>query len=83
MKHSITTWPRQLETRITRKSGQRVLVKLGGQFSQMRFYVMEADEMQYRPVAYRQGLDKVTITELAEIQHEFKKNEALLKGGRA
>lgn len=83
MTHSINTWPRQLETKIIRENGVKLIVKMGGRYSQMRFYVKERGQIGYRQIPYRQGLDKVTISELAEIQQEFKKNEALLKGGRA
>lgn len=79
MIHSITTWPRQLETRIERLSGQKLIVRLGGKYSQMRFYVKERHETNYRLVPYRQGLAKVTITELSEIHKEFERNKAVLK----
>ena len=83
MTHSINTWPRQLETTITRDNGAKLIVKMGGRYSQMRFYLKERGQTGYRQIPYRQGLDKVTISELAEIQQEFKRNEAMLKIGRA
>ncbi|WP_342086074.1 hypothetical protein [Dyadobacter sp. OTU695] len=60
-----------METRIRRESGAKIIVRVGGKRSLMRFYLKDRGQGSYKVISYRDGLDKVTITELAEIQREF------------
>lgn len=66
-----------LETRIRRDDGVKIIVRLGGKKALMRFFLKRRGQADYRLIPYRDGLNKVTIPELAEIQREFLSWKAL------
>jgi hypothetical protein len=72
MTHPAKVWPRFWQTRIARQSGQNIIVTISGRFAHMRFFVQDPGTV-YRRVPYCQGLDNVTISELAAIQQEYSK----------
>lgn len=72
MRHIFKPQADALETRIKRDNGVKIIVRLGGKKSLMRFYVKGRGQTGYKIIPYRDGLDKVTISELAEIQQAYR-----------